>query len=119
MLYKCLAQVQRWHVPTEPMRKQLMSQAAYDTIAEWYDEQVRTGLLLPFHEPAITALLELLGDPQGQAVCDVACGQGIAARELARRGAHVTRVDISERLLEIARGEEVKTPHTVGRYLHP
>jgi ubiquinone/menaquinone biosynthesis C-methylase UbiE len=110
MLYKCLAQVQRRHVPTEPMRKQLMPQAAYDTIAEWYDEQVRTGLLLPFHELAITALLELLGDAQGQAVCDVACGQGIAARELARRGAHVTGVDISERLLEIARGEEVETP---------
>jgi ubiquinone/menaquinone biosynthesis C-methylase UbiE len=87
-----------------------MPQAAYDAIAEWYDEQVRSGVLLPFHELAIAAMMEMLGDLQGREVCDIACGQGIVARELARRGARVTGVDISERLLEIARREEAEAP---------
>lgn len=94
-----------------------MPQATYDNIAEWYDEQVRSGLLQPFHDLAIAALLELLGEVSGREVCDVACGQGIVARNLARRGARVTGVDISERLLEIARQEEAKTRLGVT-YLH-
>ncbi len=88
-----------------------MPDAAYDAIAEWYDEQVRNGNgLLPFHELAIAALLDLLGDLHGRAICDLACGQGIVSRELARRGACVTGIDISERLLGIARGEEAELP---------
>lgn len=82
--------------------------SAYDEIAEWYDEQVRTGTLL--HGFVLPALLELIGDVRGQRVCDLACGQGIVARELARRGARVTGVDISERLLALARTEEARDP---------
>ncbi len=93
-----------------------MPQAAYDAIAEWYDEQVRTDLS-PFHEMAIAALLDLLGDLQSHAICDVACGQGVVTRELARHGADVTGVDISERLLEIARREEAEAPLGIT-YLH-
>ncbi|HEX9069098.1 MAG TPA: class I SAM-dependent methyltransferase [Ktedonobacterales bacterium] len=79
-----------------------MTQAQYDEIAEWYDEQVRTTLG-PFHALAIGALLDLAGDVRGLEVCDLACGQGILSRELARRGANVAGVDISERLLTLAR----------------
>ena len=93
-----------------------MPQATYDAIAEWYDEQVRTDLS-PFHEMAIATLLEMLGDLDGRMICDLACGQGIVARELATRGAQVTGVDISERLLEIARREEAQTPLGIT-YLH-
>lgn len=88
-----------------------MITAAYDAIADWYDAQVRDDAgLLPFHELAIAALLDLLGDVPGRDVCDLACGQGIVARELARRGARVTGVDLSERLLAIARREEAAAP---------
>src|SRR5260370_30350975 len=66
--------------------------------------------LLPFHTVAIAALLELVGNIHGQEVCDLACGQGILSRELARRGARVTGVDLSQRLLEIARQEESAAP---------
>lgn len=82
--------------------------SAYDEIAEWYDEQVRTGTLL--HGFVLPALQELIGDVRGQRVCDLACGQGIVARELARRGARVTGVDISARLLALARTEEARDP---------
>src|SRR5262249_11419528 len=84
--------------------------AAFDGIADWYDAQPRGDGLRPFHTLAIGALLELAGDLRGQEVCDLACGQGILTRELARGGARVTGVDISERLLEIARREESVTP---------
>jgi 2-polyprenyl-3-methyl-5-hydroxy-6-metoxy-1,4-benzoquinol methylase len=83
-----------------------MTQAQYDEIAEWYDEQVRTTLV-PFHALAIGTLLDLAGDVRGLTVCDLACGQGILSRELAKRGANVAGVDISERLLTLARQHEV------------
>jgi 2-polyprenyl-3-methyl-5-hydroxy-6-metoxy-1,4-benzoquinol methylase len=85
--------------------------AEYDAIAEWYDAQVRdVDGLLPFHELAIAALLELTGEVRGLELCDLACGQGIVTRELARRGARVTGVDLSQLLLTIARREEVEAP---------
>ncbi len=86
-------------------------QATYDQIADWYDTQVRAGDgLLPFHNLAIDALLELVGDVRGREVCDLACGQGIVTRELAQHGARVIGVDLSQRLLEIALREEAEAP---------
>lgn len=80
------------------------SVAAYDAIAEWYDQQVRAGGLI--HELALPTLYALVGDVHGKSICDLACGQGIVARHLAARGAGVTGVDLSVRLLAIARREE-------------
>lgn len=81
---------------------------SYDDIADWYDGVVETGT---FHrEHVLPALLELAGDVSGQRVLDVACGQGLATRELARRGAIVTGVDVSRRLLERARQREIEEP---------
>jgi len=87
-----------------------MITSPYNQIAEWYDQQVRDGVLKHNHEFILDALLELLGDVRGQQVCDLACGQGIVARRLAARGAQVVGVDASERLLEIARREEADEP---------
>ena len=86
--------------------------AAYDEIAEWYDEQVRGGGLL--HDLVLPALFELAGDVAGQRVCDLACGQGVVARQLAARGAVVTGVDLSAGLLAIARREEAAQPRGVA-----
>jgi len=47
-------------------------------------------------------MLEMLGDVKGRAVLDVGCGEGGYSRELARRGARVTGVDGSARLIEVA-----------------
>jgi len=49
------------------------------------------------------ACLELLGDVTGKRVLDAACGPGLYARELLRRGAHVTGFDQSPRMIEICR----------------
>jgi 2-polyprenyl-3-methyl-5-hydroxy-6-metoxy-1,4-benzoquinol methylase len=48
-------------------------------------------------------LLDLLGDVAGLRVLDAGCGDGYLARVLAARGARVTGIDISPRLIEMAR----------------
>ena len=48
-------------------------------------------------------MLALAGDVAGRRVLDLGCGEGAYSRELARRGARVTGVDGSGRLIEIAR----------------
>src|SRR5213594_1197728 len=48
-------------------------------------------------------MLAMLGDVRERRVLDLGCGEGGYARELHRRGAHVTGVDGSERLIEVAR----------------
>ncbi len=56
------------------------------------------GLLLP--------LLELLGDIDGRRVLDAGCGEGYLARALAARGAQVTGIDLSSRLIALARARD-------------
>ena len=86
--------------------------ASYDEIAEWYDEQLRSGSLI--HDLVVPTLLGLVGDISGRQVCDLACGQGVVARQLAERGAVVTGIDLSARLLAIARREEAAQPRGIS-----
>ncbi len=57
-------------------------------------------------EPIMPRFLEMLGDVSGLTVLDAGCGEGYLARILARRGASVTGIDISPRLVEIARAKD-------------
>src|ERR1017187_5179441 len=92
-----------------------MTTARYDSIASWYDESIRSGSLI--HDLVVPVLLELTGDIRGQRVCDLACGQGVIARQLARRGASVVGVDVAEKMLEFARRSEEREPLRIT-YLH-
>lgn len=73
--------------------------AAFDFIGERYDEA------FPHKEGQIAAgqwLVERLG--QGARVLDAGCGTGLpTARQLAAVGAHVTGIDISPVMLDLAR----------------
>ncbi|HWD39146.1 MAG TPA: class I SAM-dependent methyltransferase [Fimbriimonas sp.] len=91
--------------------------AAYDEIAEWYDESVRQRALLASDDLLESNLFQVLGDLRGLTVCDLACGQGHLSRRLARGGAKVVGVDISIKLLEIARREEASEPCGI-EYVH-
>ncbi len=51
-------------------------------------------------------MLDLLGDVTGRAVLDAGCGDGYLARVLATRGAQVTGIDLSPRLIEVARAKD-------------
>jgi ubiquinone/menaquinone biosynthesis C-methylase UbiE len=92
-----------------------MTSSNYDRIADWYNESIRSGSLI--HDLVVPELLNLAGDIQGKHVCDLACGQGVIARQLVHRGASVVGIDIAEKMLEYAwRGEETEPLGIV--YLH-
>ena len=82
----------------------------WDEGADLLAANVRAGLDLyreHFNNPAFLAFL---GDVSGKDVLDAGCGEGYNTRLLARRGARVTGVDISQRMIELAREEEQREP---------
>ena len=80
--------------------------ARCDRIADFYDAKAGQTVT----DPATAALLDLAGDVRGMMLLDVACGPGRVARELARRGAQVTGLDLSAALLAKARAYEERAP---------
>lgn len=75
--------------------------ARYDRVAQLYDGWYAGR---PMLDDPVT--IELLGDVAGLHVLDLACGQGWTARWLATHGARVVGLDLSSRLLDIARRHE-------------
>jgi len=71
----------------------------FDQEAPAYDENVFTKNTLA----EVDFLIDVLGLERGMAVLDVGCGTGRHAVELARRGYHVTGVDVSAGMLAEAR----------------
>src|SRR4051794_3912013 len=94
--------------------RQAMTIAAYDTIAEWYDHWLGAGAVSASLDPYFSAAEALVGDLDGRLVCDLGCGQGRVARRLTERGARVVGIDVSARLLQIARRHEADTPGRVS-----
>lgn len=74
---------------------------AYDAIADWYAEWVDRESWA--HPTLLRRLLPLTGDVSGCRVADIGCGEGWFSRVLARAGATVVGIDISEAMLERAR----------------
>jgi ubiquinone/menaquinone biosynthesis C-methylase UbiE len=88
--------------------------SAYDDIAEWYDNWIGTHSMR--EDPYFAAVVPLMGEVAGRHICDLACGQGRVARHLADLGAEVVGVDLSTKLLAIARRQEETVPRSI-RYL--
>ena len=80
----------------------------WNDAAESWADFVRKGKDYYRDELNNPATFELIGDVRGQLVLDLACGEGYNTRILARKGANVTGVDFSEKLIELARSEEAK-----------
>jgi ubiquinone/menaquinone biosynthesis C-methylase UbiE len=89
-----------------------MTVSAYDDIAEWYRDLFCVEPVM--EDPFFPAVQELMGDITGQRVCDLACGEGRVSRHLADRGARVTGIDLSSRLLAMARQRERAEPRGVA-----
>src|SRR5919202_2740933 len=60
----------------------------------------------PERTPLVARLLERLGDVAGREVLDAGCGEGFLSRMLAARGARVTGLDLSPRLIQLARDKD-------------
>jgi len=85
-----------------------MAQASYNDIAQWYDQFLRERPV--YMEVILPGLLTLVGEVEGEVICDLACGQGWVARELARRGARVIGLDLAPNLLALAQRYEEQEP---------
>jgi toxoflavin synthase len=78
----------------------------YDPIAEQYKRAKQQPWRV--HIEAFT-LMKLIGDPTGNTVIDIACGEGFYTRMIRRRGAaKVTGVDLSEKMIGLARDSEAQ-----------
>ncbi|MEE8442851.1 MAG: class I SAM-dependent methyltransferase, partial [Dehalococcoidia bacterium] len=91
--------------------------AAWEQLADWFDG--RQGDEGDFwHRTLINpTVLRVLGSLGGQRVLDLACGNGALARQLARRGAMVTGVDVSAALIAKAEEREKSTNLEIVYYV--
>ena len=76
--------------------------ASWEAIADGWAERIRTKT--EWARPVLLDKphLELVGDVSGARVLDAGCGEGRFARMLAERGAKVSAIDLSERMIEHA-----------------
>jgi 2-polyprenyl-3-methyl-5-hydroxy-6-metoxy-1,4-benzoquinol methylase len=86
------------------------ARAAWNTGAQAWNEFVESGADYYRHEVHGPALLAMCEPVAGLHALDLGCGQGFFTRELARRGARVTGVDISEEQIAFARQHEAREP---------
>lgn len=87
----------------KPKLKGKSSDTSWNKVAGWYDEMLegsegtyQSGLILP-------NVLRLLEIKKGEAVLDLGCGQGFFAREFFKMGAMVSGIDLSPRLITLAK----------------
>jgi toxoflavin synthase len=75
-------------------------------------EQYRQAKAQSWRSHAETySFLKLIGDVEGKRVLDVACGEGHFTRMLGNAGAaEVVGIDISERMIDLAREQEARQP---------
>jgi ubiquinone/menaquinone biosynthesis C-methylase UbiE len=92
------------------------NRSAFDALAEWYDHAFREGQLPLFNHVLYPCMIQLLGDVTGSQVLDLACGPGFLTRQIARRGARVTGVDVSVEMLRRAREEGRSAPKAITYY---
>jgi 2-polyprenyl-3-methyl-5-hydroxy-6-metoxy-1,4-benzoquinol methylase len=75
----------------------------WDENADLWAEQVRKGwdgYREHFNNPEF---FEFIGDLGGKTILDAGCGEGYNTRILAKKAAHVVGVDISKKLIDLAR----------------
>ena len=69
------------------------------------DGGIPTGEMRPLHDlnPVRLGYVERDGALAGRELLDVGCGGGLLSEAMARRGAHVTGLDLAPEVLEVAR----------------
>ncbi len=83
------------------MDDQVGRQPQYVAFADEFLDHAEHSLFNAYYDRP--ACLDLLGDVTGKRVLDAACGPGLYATELLRRGASVIGFDQSPRMIEICR----------------
>jgi SAM-dependent methyltransferase len=83
--------------------------SGWDNVAAWYDGWMGKDGSHHHQNFAIPALLNHLELNPGQSLLDIGCGSGVLAPYLAAKGIHYTGVDISPKLIAIAKRNHSKS----------
>ncbi|HHX64811.1 MAG TPA: class I SAM-dependent methyltransferase [Chloroflexi bacterium] len=86
----------------------------WDPVATWYDGWVGTQGSKHHRRLAIPAVLDMLHPREGEAILDLGAGQGVLAPHIAQADAQYTGVEVSPRLLHLARQRHGRC----GRFIH-
>src|SRR3954465_6705749 len=89
--------------PSQSQGKPAGPRTDWGGVAEWYDRLVGDEGSEYHREVVLPGVLRLLSLQAGASVVDVACGQGVLARQLYERGLKVTGVDAAPELIRAAR----------------
>lgn len=84
-------------------RQSRSKRKGWDSVAAWYDGWVGKDGSEHHQRLAIPHAMELLDLKKGEKVLDIGCGQGVLAPHINQTGADYVGVDVSPRLLELAR----------------
>jgi ubiquinone/menaquinone biosynthesis C-methylase UbiE len=87
-----------------------LARTAWDVAADAYEHGQASGRDYYRHEFFGPVQAAMCGDVGGIRLLDLGCGTGYFAREMARRGARVTGVDIAPRMIEHATRYEAASP---------
>ena len=85
-----------------PPPRKASGKRGWQEIATWYDDLVGASGSEYHQQVVIPRTIKLLDLRPGERVLDVACGQGVLCRALARESARVTGIDAAPALLEAA-----------------
>jgi ubiquinone/menaquinone biosynthesis C-methylase UbiE len=88
--------------------RRALAATSWEPVADWYVGWAGANGSEHHRRLAIPAVLELLAPIAGEYMLDLGCGPGVLAPDIARAGAHYTGVDLSARMLEVARRQHGK-----------
>jgi 2-polyprenyl-3-methyl-5-hydroxy-6-metoxy-1,4-benzoquinol methylase len=83
----------------------------WDANATTRHNQIKSGIDISYSEVLIPAIIDVLGNYQGKRCIDIGCGSGTVASILTRKASFVVGVDLSKRMVEIARQEVGHLPN--------
>lgn len=79
------------------------SNTSWDAQAKWYDKIVGEDGSYYHKQVIIPNLLKRLGEIKNKKIVDIGCGQGFFCRILAKHNANVIGIDLSKKLIDIAK----------------
>src|SRR5687767_8699944 len=87
----------------KPKKRVKAGTTDWGDVAGWYDQLVGESGSEYHRHVVLPGVMRLLAPRPGEAIADIACGQGVLCRLLAERGVEATGIDAARPLIAAAR----------------